>query len=432
MTAQPTDRLAWTATMVCMLGLVVTLAGSSLGALLFLVAWGLVIIPRADRCLGLMFRSPGLWLIPCFALLSIVWSQAREATLRATVEFALTVGVASLTAGFLRPREFLSAMSVSLLVGAVLSLAFGRYGFDGMTGETVFLGIFASKNTMALFMSFLAIVSAAVMADPGQPGLLRLLAVLSFLLSLPLLLLAHSAGALLTTSGSLIVLVLTVTFARLRVRERLLLLAGIATIILPIILIVVLLALNGTLGHEISDFIIQVLGKDPTLTGRTVLWRIALTEIAKRPLLGVGYYAFWQQGNLMAEAIWREFSIDSRMGFSFHDTYLEFAVELGWVGVAALVVTFIQVVERSVRMALADQTWATACLVAVLFCLMTRTFDEVDLPYPFAAPTFLFFVVAAYGADYARLVRRDTRVVAARAGWDLAPTEQPQPRGLTT
>jgi exopolysaccharide production protein ExoQ len=427
MIMQPTDRLAWVATMFCMLGLILTLAGSSLGAVLFLAAWGLVAIPRADRCLGLMFRSPGIWLVPCFALLSIVWSQAREATARATVELILTVGIASLTAGFLRPREFVSAMSVSLLVGAVLSLAFGRYGFDGMTGETVFLGIFASKNTMALFMSFLAIVAAAVMADPGQPTLLRLLAVLSFLLSLPLLLLAHSAGALLTTGGSLVVLVLTVAFAQLRARERLLVLAGVATIILPVTLVVVMLGLNGTLGHETSNFIVQILGKDPTLTGRTVLWQIALDEIAKRPLFGVGYYAFWLQGNLLAEAIWREFSIDSRMGFSFHDTYLEFAVELGWVGVAALVVTLVQVVERSVRMALADQTWATACLVAVVFCLMTRTFDEVDLPYPFAAPTFLLFVVAAYGADYARLVRRDTRVVAAQAAWDLAPTEQPQP-----
>jgi exopolysaccharide production protein ExoQ len=423
---QPADRLAWIATVLSMLGLVLTLGGSSLGALLFLVAWGLVALPRADRCLGLMFRSPGLWLVPCFALVSVVWSQAPAATARATMELMLTVGIASLTAGFLRPREFVSAMSVSLFIGAVLSLAFGRYGFDGMTGETVFLGIFASKNTMALFMSFLAIFAAAVLADRDQPALLRLLAVLSFVLAIPLLLLAHSAGALLTTGGSLIVLLLAAVFIRLRGREQLLVMAAAATIVLPVVLVTVLLALNGTLGHEISDFIIQVLGKDPTLTGRTLLWQIALTEIAKHPFFGVGYYAFWQQGNLLAEAIWREFSIDTRTGFSFHDTFLEFAVELGWIGVAALIVTLMQVISRTVRLALADRTWPTACLVAVVFCLITRTFDEVDLPYPFAAPTFLLFVVAAYGADYARLVRRDTRTGIARAAWDLAPAGQPQ------
>ena len=419
--------MAWIATVLCMAGLVIVLGGSSYGALLFLAAWGIVACPRADRCLGMMFRSPGLWLIPSYALVSVVWSQAQESTARAGVELLLTVGIASLTAGFLRPREFVSAMSVSLLFGAVLSLAFGRYGTDGMTGTIVFLGIFDSKNTMALFMSFLAIVSGSVVFDRGQPPLLRLLAILSFLLSLSLLLLAHSVGALLTTGGSLAVLVVTAIFSRLRHRERLLILAGAATIIVPVVVVVVLLALNGTLGQEASDFIIQVLGKDPTMTGRTVLWRIALTEIAKRPFFGVGYYAFWLQGNLLAEAIWRQFSIQSRMGFSFHNTFIEFAVELGWVGVAVLAVTLLQVVGRTVRLALADQTWPTACLVAIIFCLVFRTFDEVDLPYPFAAPTFLFFVVASYGADYARSVRRDTRIRAARSAWDTVTAEQHQP-----
>jgi hypothetical protein len=75
---------------------------------------------------------------------------------------------------------------------------------------------------------------------------------------------------------------------------------------------------------------------------------------------------------------------------------------------------------------LVDQTWATACLVAIAFCLIFRTFDEVDLPYPFAAPTFLMFVVAAYGADYVRLVRRDTSARMERTAWDLTAEEQPQ------
>ncbi len=407
-----------------MLGLILTLAGSAAGALLFLAAWGLVIVPRADRCLAMILRAPGIWLVPAFALVSVLWSQAPEATARAAIELLLTVGVASLTAGFLRPREFVGAMSVSLLFAAVLSVGFGRYGMDGMTGETVFLGIFASKNTMALFMSILAIVSASVLADRGQPVLLRGLAVLSFLLSLPLLLRAHSAGALVTTVGSLVVLVAMAVFSCLQPRERMLAMAAIAAIIGPLIVITLLLALNGTLGQEMSNFITGVLGKDATLTGRTVLWRIALTEIGKAPFLGIGYYAFWQQGNLLAEAIWREFSIDSRMGFSFHDTFLEFAVELGWVGVAALVVLLVQVVERSVRLALADQTRATACLVAIVACLVMRTFDEVDLPYPFAAPTFLLFVAAAYGADYVRLVRDRT---VAQAPVDMAPARQFQP-----
>ena len=387
--------------MVCMLGLIWILAGPSFGAVLFLAGGGLVVAARADRCLHLVFRSPGLWLIPAFAVLSTLWSVAPAVTLRAAVELALTIGIASLVAGLLRPREFVSAMSVSLLCGAVLSLLFGRYDFDGMSGETVFVGIFASKNTMAAFMSFLAIFAAAVLADRGQPSPFRLLAVVAFALSIPLLLRAHSAGAMLTAGGSLAVLLLTMAFARLQFRERLLVLAGAGAIAV----LVALLACNGTLGADWSSFLTEGLGKDATLTGRTMLWQYALAEIARRPFFGAGYYAFWQPGNLLAEAIWRYF--DVRGGFSFHNTYLEIAVGLGWAGAAVLVVTLGVAMARAVALALADRSWATAALVAVTFCLIARTLGEADAPYPFSAGTFLLFVAAAYGADYAGVARRE-------------------------
>jgi len=400
-----TDRPAWLATFLCIIGLIVTLSGSSLGAMLFLAAWVLVAAPRLDICLRLVFRAPWLWLVPALAIASVLWSAAPYVTLRAAVQLALTIGIASLAAGFLKPRAFVSAMSAGLLVGALLSLVFGRYGVDGMTGATVFLGIFASKNTMALFMSLLAIFAAAVMLDRGQPAPMRLLAVVSFLLSIPLLLLARSAGALITTVASLAVLLATIAFARLRSRERLLVGAGAVVLLVPALAVTLLLALNGTLGEAVTAFVTEVLGKDATLTGRTLLWRTALAEIDKRPLLGTGYYAFWLQGNPLVESIWRDFGIGSRMGFHFHNTVLEFAVELGWLGVAALVITLALAITRILRLALKDRTPATAALVAAIFCLTGRTIGEVDIPYPFAIGSFLLFAIAAYGADHARAER---------------------------
>ena len=41
------------------------------------------------------------------------------------------------------------------------------------------------------------------------------------------------------------------------------------------------------------DFLFTLLGKDVTLTGRTGIWSAVLDSIAKRPLLGYGYQAFW-------------------------------------------------------------------------------------------------------------------------------------------
>src|SRR4029077_3565348 len=61
------DILAWIVTVLCMVGLTITLSGSWLGAVLFVAAGGLLAVTRADQCLHLIFRSLGLWLVPAFA-----------------------------------------------------------------------------------------------------------------------------------------------------------------------------------------------------------------------------------------------------------------------------------------------------------------------------------------------------------------------------
>jgi len=223
----PSDRWAWIAAVLCMGGLIFTLAGSAMGALLFLAVWGLMAAMRADCCLRSILRSPGLWLVPAFALLSVLWAETPAVTLRAAFELALALGIASLAAGFLRPREFVSTMSVSLM--------FGRYGVDGMTGAAVFLGIFASKNTMALFMSFLVICATAALADRVQPSPQCLVSAFYFLLSIPLLLMAHSVGAV----GTFLVFVIAacgadyVRAAQLGTRESSTLAAGPSWNLLP-------------------------------------------------------------------------------------------------------------------------------------------------------------------------------------------------------
>jgi len=396
-----TGPALWFATMLGTLGLIGALGGSSLGAYGFLAVWGLIFAARANSYCMLLMRAPVLWLMPAMALLSTFWSQAPQASLRAAIELALTVAVSSLAAGLVRPRAFVSAISVSLLFGAIASLLFGRYGTDGISQTVVFLGIFASKNTMAMFMSFQLIFGIAVLADRLQPPALRWASVLSVVLSVPLLLKAHSAGALLTTVESCVVMGGILALAHMRHRERQLILTCVIVVAIPVFILILMLTLDGQLGSSAAAFL-GMLGKDTTLTGRTVLWGIAENEIPKHPLLGVGYSAFWIQGNLLAEGIWRAFQIDSRMGFTFHDTYFEVTVELGLAGLAAFIFTMLLTVQRIVRLALAHANLPTACLFTVVFCLATRSIGEVDIPYPFSFGTFLFFTIAAYGADHVR------------------------------
>ena len=75
----------------------------------------------------------------------------------------------------------------------------------------------------------------------------------------------------------------------------------------------------------------SILGKDPTLTGRTDFWPDVIDSIYQRPLLGWGFAAFWMESNPAAMAIF------SRAGFFIneaHNGILQLLLDIGVVGTA--------------------------------------------------------------------------------------------------
>ncbi|MGB6509916.1 MAG: O-antigen ligase family protein, partial [Xanthobacteraceae bacterium] len=101
------------------------------------------------------------------------------------------------------------------------------------------------------------------------------------------------------------------------------------------------------------DVVLQILGSDPTLTGRTELWRIVLGMIWDKPLLGWGYSAMWLQDDTITIAI------SSAVGWAVpqaHNAVLEVTLGLGVVGLA-IVIAFVAVsVWRAICCLIAGRT----------------------------------------------------------------------------
>jgi O-antigen ligase len=96
-------------------------------------------------------------------------------------------------------------------------------------------------------------------------------------------------------------------------------------------LLVLLLVVTGALivlatGYEQA---LAFLGKDPTITSRTVIWELVMEWVADRPLLGYGYQAFWVGSP--AEAIWAQMTWKPTHA---HNGFLELWLDLGLVGLA--------------------------------------------------------------------------------------------------
>ena len=57
---------------------------------------------------------------------------------------------------------------------------------------------------------------------------------------------------------------------------------------------------------------LEMLGKDPTLTGRTEIWPYVIDNIYQRPLFGWGYFGFWTPANPVALSIAQAIALEQR------------------------------------------------------------------------------------------------------------------------
>jgi O-antigen ligase len=82
-------------------------------------------------------------------------------------------------------------------------------------------------------------------------------------------------------------------------------------------------------GFGISGQLAGMVGRDPTLTGRTDLWKYLLS-MHTNPLLGTGYESFWLGPRL--EFVWRKFWLFNEA----HNGYLDIYLNLGLMGLFLL------------------------------------------------------------------------------------------------
>ena len=142
------------------------------------------------------------------------------------------------------------------------------------------------------------------------------------LLAVDIVLLRGSSGvtslAALACIGAVAIIVATLPIAKL---------LRCPGLFVAVIVVVVLVAATAYLFANIED-LADLLGRDPTLTGRRGIWNDVRASIEDRPWVGYGYWAFWERPDLVAATYARA---GSAYG-SAHNSALEIFLGLGVVG----------------------------------------------------------------------------------------------------
>jgi exopolysaccharide production protein ExoQ len=277
-------------------------------------------------------RQNGLiFSVLAWAILSVVWSDMPSTSavnsLRMAINLALVVYLFERYSSNDIQKLFMLVGCVAAAGSILLVFAFPQYGLQsrGVYALGAWEGIFGQKNICGLEMLIL-LLPAFFVKLKGTSS--RILCGGYIAVVLAIIVMTRSAGAWVVTGLCLAFIGLLKLTSRMPRKEA-------AIIALAFACGAVILGLAVLANYNTIMF---MMGKDPTMTGRTVLWAGLLHLVMQRPLQGYGYMAFWQGLNGPSRYLALQLNWPSLGGAE--SGVLELLLELGIVGLLLYLAAF--------------------------------------------------------------------------------------------
>lgn len=321
---------------------------------------------------GQLFRMQvclPLCLYLSWMMLSLVWSVEPATTATELfmnmnfVMLGLLVSVNRSVGDLL--RIFVHAATWLLLVCWVVTLlvpSFGRMESTEYVGAM--RGLFVEKNMLGYFsvVAFVAALCLALAPDSRGKTLLRRWGPAAVAISTVL---SSTSKTALTVCGAIVLA--GYVFHRLATGRR--------PLALP--LMAWLTALVGLVALVWSNWalLLNALGRDATLTGRTKIWQVVISAIVERPIFGYGWKALWLEDSPTTIRLWaRNYRVPF---FHAHNGYLDLAAQLGLVGLGLALLFLLWLLVRSARGFFALPTSVTAWPLLMVVVVLLYNFTEV-------------------------------------------------------
>lgn len=368
------------------------------GALSILTFYALWLFPLALAPQILLDRpAPVLLLltVPALFTASTLWSDAPATTLRAGIQYGVTLLSGLIAARIVTGENLVLGGAVGGGLVLLYSAANPAFSYNYMDGSYAFNGAFASKNQLGYYATLALLFGSALLWGYRTARWLAVLAALGCALALAMLALSDSATSVLAAVAGigaiLFVRVLLAMAPWLRW-------AAIVTVVMACTVAAYASLRLGAFGATLSAF-----GRDPSLTGRTYLWQEGLAFGAGNPWLGIGYNAFWVRGRPEAEHLWEVFHIDARTGFHFHNVVIESYVGLGLLGLGLVAGLCLMLFLLPLCAALRTDNGGTLLVLSALAAMfLVRASAEVDFITPHTAGSFLVAFLLLHLMDHLR------------------------------
>ncbi len=370
------------------------LQGSPLDRNVFaaLMVLGLITLARRGAKVGRLLGANGpLLLFFLYCAASLVWSDYPDVAFKRWIkflgDFIMVLVVLTDEDAVAATRRVLTRVSFLLVP---LSLLFVKYypdlgrGYNHWTWTPYLKGVATGKNTLGIVCLICGLTSlwCFLQAVWGNRDAVRrgpLIAHGAVLtMAIWLLWMADSMTSLSCfLIGSLILT--TVSFRAVSHRRWL----------IHLLVVFVLSAAVFALFFDPGGGVLESLGRDPTLTGRTEIWSRVIGMVTN-PFLGTGYESFWLGPRL--QKMWSLYYFKPNQA---HNGYIEVYLNLGWVGLALLAIVILTGYHRIVQTICLNGKGAAFWLALFVVALIYNCTEAAFKPTMFVWISFLLAVVAA-------------------------------------
>jgi O-antigen ligase len=158
------------------------------------------------------------------------------------------------------------------------------------------------------------------------------------------------------------------------------------------------------MGIEYGADVLKAFGRNPNLSGRTTIWSALALSILKRPLLGYGFFAFWQgikgeSGRVIALTHWT-------FGYA-HNGIIEIFLQLGTIGVVVFFITLFKAIKDAWYCFRNDRAGTYDWYVGLVVITIFYNIDEATVVWPNDLLSIIYIVMCCGLAIGAKRLRQE-------------------------
>jgi exopolysaccharide production protein ExoQ len=369
----------------------------------FLLVIGVVVlVGRGQKALAVLRMNGPILLFFAYCAVSTLWSDYADLALKRWIkslgDLVMIMIILTDPAQSSAVKRFLARMSFLLVPVSVLLIKYYPdlgLRFDSWNGRQAFIGVTNDKNMLGVICLIFGLGAVwrilHALRERQHLRSNRPLIAHGVILVMVLWLFwkadSMTSFACFVLAGGLLVATSFPALARKRA-------------VVHLLVVAVLSVASFALFFDGGGGMVKTLGRDPTLTGRTELWRDIL-GMNGNPLIGTGFESFWLGPRL--EKLWTNYWWQPNEA---HNGYLEVFLNLGWVGVMLLGVV-IAMGYRNVTGSLRREPELGQLKLAYFVVGITYSFTEAG--FRLLNPVWICFMLGAIAIPKSLLRTRSVR-----------------------